>query len=103
MSCKATLHSVSLEGGFYTITFSNGSGINGTREDILAWMAELYDNPEMAKRAALGKAFAQDPNFLQISSVQGKAVVLDPSHVNSIRIDANDSGTGMISPMRIQG
>lgn len=100
MACRATLMSVTVTEGMYQVQFSDGSGINGTREDILAYMSELYDNPDMAKRAALGKAYAQDPNFLQINAIQGKAIVLDPEHTNSIRIDPNDSGTGMLAFMR---
>ena len=97
MACRATLNSITKEGDYYQVAFSDGSGINGTREDVLAYMADLYDNVEMAKRAALGKAFAQDPDFVQINSIQGKAVILDPSHVNSIRIDPSDQGTGMLA------
>jgi len=102
MACRATLTRIDKTPGMdqYLVQFSDGSGLNGTREDILAFMGQLYDNPDMAKAAALGKAYAQDPNFIQINSVLGKAVVLDANHNNSIRIDPNDTGTGLASLTR---
>lgn len=102
MACRATLTRIDKTPGMdqYLVQFSDGSGINGTREDILAFMGQLYDNVDMAKAAALGKAYAQDVNFIQISSVLGKAVVLDAEHTNSIRVDPTNTETGIASMTR---
>lgn len=101
MAARATMTFLGeVSPGNWQVRYDDGSVIGGTHDDLLAWMSDLYDDVDFAKRAALGKAYAQDPTLRNASQVLGRAVVLDPSHPNPVRVEAGQGGTGVESRVR---
>ena len=93
MASRATITGRVKSGGLVHINFDDGSQLSDTLEGLKVYVRELDTNIENAKRAAIGRALAQDENLDNISSVQGKAVIFDLTQPNPIRIDPNATGT----------
>jgi hypothetical protein len=63
-------------------------------EDLLNFVSEWDSTQNSALAAALGQAFAQDPDLRNVNSVLGKAVVLNAMSNNPVTIDPS-GGTGV--------
>jgi hypothetical protein len=94
MPSRATISKITHSGGLVHVVCDDGNGISGTLDDIRNFVSEWDSTFNSALAAALGQAFAQDPNLINVNSVLGKAVVLNAMSNNPVSIDPN-GGTGV--------